>query len=197
MARLYWSLLLLFWWKYETQRSRGAVPYPAFHLGPPLGCFAAAGAVSIVQSWLFQGDSLTYLVILFKDQFAFMLVAVVAFRTLTKTEQRWLVFTTIVCIDVLVAAQSVQTYGAGVRERSAGLIAGQPNLYGGFLAMQIPFLAALFVSGHITQRVRDHWVRSGRRAAGVRADGLSGRWVAVVIGMVVLALVGTGGRSPF
>ncbi len=170
---------------------------PRSPLGLALGCFACAGAFAIAQSFLFEGYSLWYLLILFKDQFAFMLLAVVAYRTLTTSEQRWLIFATIVCIDVLVAAQSVQRYGMGVREQSPGLIGGQPNLYGGFLAMQIPFLVALFLSGQLTRRVR---VVLGILLVVVLQalvlTGSRGAWIAVVVGMLILSLLGNRRAIP-
>ena len=126
-----------------------------------------------------------------------MVLTIVAFRTLAKPEQRWLVFTTIVCIDFLVGIHSVLSYGAGVRERSAGLIGGQPNLYGGFLAMQIPFLMALFVSGELSGRVR--LIVGVLLLVVLQAlvlTGSRGAWVAAVIGMLIFAVAGNRRAIP-
>lgn len=197
IATVVMVLLLLFWWKHEVEGTGNPAERPSFPLGPAFACFAAAGALAIGQSWLLGNDPLGYLIILFKDQFGFMVLTIVAFRTLAKQEQRWLVFTTIVCIDFLVSIHSVLSYGAGVRERSTGLIGAQPNLYGGFLAMQIPFLVALFVSGELSKRVR---VIVGVLLLAVLQalvlTGSRGAWVAAAIGMLILALVGNRRALP-
>ena len=197
IATVVMALLLIFWWKHEAEWTGNPAERPSFPLGPAFTCFAIAGALAIGQSWLLGSDPLGYLVILFKDQFGFMVLTIVAFRTLARREQRWLVFATIVCIDFLVSIDSVLSYGAGVRERSSGLIGGQPNLYGGFLAIQIPFLVALFVSGELSKRVRA--IVGVLLLAVLQAlvlTGSRGAWVAVAIGMVVFAFVGNRRAIP-
>ena len=121
IATVVMALLLLFWWKHEAEWTGNPAERPSFPLGPAFACFAAAGALAISQSWILGSDPLGYLIILFKDQFGFMVLTIVAFRTLARREQRWLVFATIVCIDFLVSIHSVLSYGAGVRERSSRL----------------------------------------------------------------------------
>lgn len=169
----------------------GASPtHPPLPVGAPLAVFVMVCLAAIVQSWLIGGNPPGHLLHLFKNHFSSMVLMLVAFRSLERPEQRVLVFASIVCMDALVSMESVLEYGGGIRERSRGQIGGQPNLYGGFLAMQLPFLLAIAVSPKVARWLR--LIVSAGCVVVLQAlflTGSRGAWVAAAAAVAIFALI--------
>ena len=182
------GLLVIVW---LTQGSSLPIHLRApFPLRFPVTVFTVACSLAVLQSWILHGMELGYLTGLWKGHFGPMLLMVVAFRCLDRREQRGLVFASVVLVDFLVALQSVIDYGGGVRERSAGLIGGQPNLYGGFLAMQIPFFFAICFSRDLTKRIR--FLAAIALVVLLQAfflTGSRGAWLACAAGVTLIVLL--------
>jgi hypothetical protein len=180
-------LLILFGLHY---RGSSAPEHPPLPIRTPLIFFVVLCLVSIVQGWLLGGNSPWHLLHLFKNHFSTILLMLVAFRSLERPEQRVLVFASVICMDALVSIESVLEYGGGVRERSRGQIGGQPNLYGGFLAMQIPFLLAVAVSPQVNRKIR---VIVGAGCVvllqALFLTGSRGAWVATAASVAILAMI--------
>ncbi|MFQ5669708.1 MAG: O-antigen ligase family protein [Acidobacteriota bacterium] len=183
------GLLVIAWFHYQERNRAALAALPRQPLAMPMGFFVASCMVAILQSAWFEKMSLYYLLQLFKDQFIGMILLLVAYKVLRTAGERAAVFKMVLVMDVLLACYSVYDYGAGVRKRSPGLIGGQPNLYGGFLAMQLPLFLALAMTPGVKRRTK------GLAVAGVIVltqalllTGSRGAWVGAAASFLVVGM---------
>jgi len=163
---------------------------PPFPLRAPLALLLLSALFSVFQSWLLHGLPPGYLLRVMKDQYQYTMLAWIAYRILSKGEHRSFLVGTVLFIDAFVAMHSVLDYGGGVRERSAGLIGGQPNLYGGFLSMQMPFFLAVAV----TEGIPFRWKVGALGgffllAQALVLTGSRGAWVASACSLLVFGVL--------
>jgi O-antigen ligase len=134
-----------------------------------------------------------------KNRVAFMFLLPIAFRMLWTSDHvrlalRYVAISTLlVSVEGLWEAREIFTAGFRIESnRVAGLVADQPNLFGGFLAMMILILLPIAIGRGITRRERLLYFGSIGAACGALLFTLSrGSWLALVLASsVVLAFRG-------
>jgi len=132
-----------------------------------------------------------------KNQIAFLFLALISFRLIYDEEKLRTalhliaVTCTLVSIHALWTVRDVVMRGFMLeRNRAAGLVASQPNLFGGFLAMMILIFVSLFLGKSASKKERLGYALTLLAMAGALMMTLSrGSWIAVLLGLGVLALL--------
>lgn len=132
-----------------------------------------------------------------KNQVAFLFLAMISFRILDDEKKLREALHLIAITCTLVSLQALWTVRDVVmrgfmleRNRAAGLVAGQPNLFGGFLAMMILLYIGLFLGKSSTGKEKLGYAIAIVSMSGALMLTLSrGSWIALILGFGVLSLL--------
>jgi len=181
----------------SVSKQRQSPPHPSSPFGPPILYYVAIMAISATRSWLAGVDEPGDLFAFLKNQLFFVFLAPISFRLIYKQSQLRAALHLIAVTCTLVSVHALWTVRDSVlrgymleRNRAAGLVAGQPNLFGGFLAMMILIFVSLLLSKHITKKERLGYTLTIVALSGALLMTLSrGSWLALLLSLAVLALL--------
>jgi len=186
-------LFLLFLW------ARANMMYGADTVRTGLGRFVLLYVVMIllssVHTWILFRVSLFDVLAKAKNHLSWMLYLPVAFHTLRTPRDQKLCFGAAVLSIFLVSAQAINTHwmafvaGTLERHRAGSLLAPQPNIFGGALAMYLPIFAVMALNPTGSRLFR-FWLLICCGAAGFAMIlTLSrGAWLGAVVGLIVIAM---------
>ncbi|UCF67086.1 MAG: O-antigen ligase family protein [Acidobacteriota bacterium] len=186
--------LLLFIWA-RTHKMEGPDPLRSL-LSRMVLVYVVLILVSSINSWFMWRVGLFDLLAKSKNHLSWLLFLPVAFHALRDKRDQKLVFFACTLSLFLIVAQSVNIYwmpfvsGTLERYRASGMLAQQPNLYGGALALYVPILIAMS-----TKPIGSRWMRLWLGVAALLAGfnlilTLSrGAWAAAAAGVLAVALV--------
>jgi hypothetical protein len=181
----------------SASRARQSPPHPSNPFGMPIAYYATIIAISAMRSW-FQGVEDGGVLFAFaKNQLFFVFLAPIAFRLVYNTSQLRAALHLIAVTCTLVSIHALWTVRDSVlrgymleRNRAAGLVGAQPNLFGGFLAMMILVFVSLILSKHVTKKERLGYLITLVALAGALLMTLSrGSWLALLLALGVLSLL--------
>ncbi|RMG48967.1 MAG: O-antigen ligase family protein [Acidobacteria bacterium] len=186
-------LFLLFLW------GRANMMYGRDTARTTLGRFVLAYVLMIllssVHTWLLFRVSLFDILAKAKNHLSWMLYLPVAFHTLRTPRDQKLCFGASVLSIFLVSVQAINNHwlafvaGTLDRHRAGSLLAPQPNIFGGALAMYLPVLAVMTINASGPRLVR-FWYAICSVACGFALIlTLSrGAWLGAVAGLLVVAM---------
>lgn len=198
---------LMLWWATVIQKRRAAGSPPSNPMVPPVVFHAALLALSALSSF-FRGVPIVehgvWVAPTALDHFAdwknridFAFLAPISFRLLSTPKHVRTAVRIIAVMTLLVATQSLwdvrNVVLAGLQietNRAVGILAAQPNLFGGFLALVIAILVPLVLAGKVMgKKERIFFAVVVVVAAADLLFTLSrGSWLALLVGLSVLAL---------
>jgi O-antigen ligase len=180
-----------------SSQRRQPQPPPENPFTWPILYYVVVMAFSAARSYLAGVDEAGELFASVKNQLFFVFLAPIAFRLIhTETQLRTAlnfiaVTCTLVSIHALWLTRDTILRGLMIeRNRAVGLVAGQSNLFGGFLAMMILIFVAILLGRNLKFRVRLGYVVLVVAMSGALLATMSrGSWLALLLGLCVLALL--------
>jgi O-antigen ligase len=181
----------------SASKARQPLPHPSNPFALPIAYYAIVLSASAMRSWLNGVDYGSELFSFVKNQLFFVFLAPIAFRLIWNERQLRAALHLIAVTCFLVSIQALWTVRDTVlrgymleRNRAAGLVAGQPNLFGGFLAMMILLFVSLLLSKHVSKTERLGYLITVIALAGALLMTLSrGSWLALLLALGVLSLL--------
>ncbi|HEX6851244.1 MAG TPA: O-antigen ligase family protein [Candidatus Polarisedimenticolaceae bacterium] len=180
-----------------TSQRQQEQPAPENPFTLPVAYYAIVMAVSGVRSYLSGVGEAAELLASVKNQIFFVFLAPIAFRLIhtekhLRTALNLIALTcTLVSLHALWLTRDTLLRGLMLeRNRAVGLVAGQSNLFGGFLAMMILIFVAVLLGRDLKFRVRLGYMALVAAMGGALLMTLSrGSWLALLLGLSALALL--------
>jgi O-antigen ligase len=181
----------------SASKAQQPKPRPSSPFKLAIAYYVAVMAFAALRSWMDGVAPGGELFAFVKNQVFFVFLAPIAFALIYTEEHLRAALHMIAVTCFLVSIHALWTVRDTVmrgfmleRNRASGLIAGQPNLFGGFLAMMILIFVSLILSKHVTRNERIAYSITIVALAGTLMLTLSrGSWLALLLSLGVLALL--------
>jgi O-antigen ligase len=181
----------------SASKARQPLPHPANPFILPVTYYAVILGASAARSWMNGVDDGGELFAFVKNQLFFVFLAPITFRLITSERQLRAAMHLIALTCFLVSIHALWTVRDTVlrgymleRNRASGLVAGQPNLFGGFLAMMILLFVSLLLGKQVSKKERLGYLVTIIALAGALLMTLSrGSWLALLLALGVLSLL--------
>jgi O-antigen ligase len=163
-------------------------------LGRLLVVYAVLTVLSCFQSWMLTGQSLGSLLPAAKNYLIWMMFLPISFHVARERKDQVLVLVLISLTLFLNSAQAIDkswlafVTGSLERNRAGALLAAQPNLFGGVLALFLPLFAVLAIN-RIGSKHLNRWFLLCALAIGfaLLLTLSRGAWLGAAVGLVAVA----------
>lgn len=180
-----------------ASKPRQSGQQPSNPLWPPVLYYMVVIVASATRSVFAAVDDAAGMIASIKNQLFFVFLAPISFRLIFDSTRLRTALHLIAATCTLVSIHALWTVRDSVmrgymleRNRAAGLIAGQPNLFGGFLAMMILIFLSLVLSKFVSRRERLGFLVTVIAMAGALMMTLSrGSWLALLLSLGVFSLL--------
>jgi O-antigen ligase len=190
-------LIVALWAAASIKKKKVPDPHPVNPFVLPITYYAVILSLAALRSWMNGVDSGGELFSFVKNQLFFVFLAPISFWLISKEEdlRTALHLIALTCLTVSIHAlwvtrDSVLRGFMLERNRAAGLVAGQPNLFGGFLAMMILLFVSLLLGKSTSKNERIGYLITLVPLSGALLMTLSrGSWLALLAALGILAML--------